>query len=103
MSNQFNQKHTNENLNFNLILGIGQECSAILNLIEKYLSSTTSPYLSPNTLLSINGDSTILSTNIIDFQARYNDIMEIYAYIKKADCILIIYDQLDNKTVSIMA
>ena len=102
MSNQFNQKHTNENLNFNLILGIGQECSAILNLIEKYLSSTTSPYLSPNTLLSINGDSTILSTNIIDFQARYNDIMEIYAYIKKADCILIIYDQLDNKTVSIL-
>ena len=102
MSNQFNRKHTNENLNFNLILGIGQECSAILNLIEKYLSSTTSPYLSPNTLLSINGDSTILSTNIIDFQARYNDIMEIYAYIKKADYILIIYDQLDNKTVSIL-
>lgn len=49
MSNQFNQKHTNENLNFNLILGIGQEYSAILNLIEKYLSSTTSLYLSQAT------------------------------------------------------
>ena len=87
MSNQFNRKHTNENLNFNLILGIGQECSAILNLIEKYLSSTTSPYLSPNTLLSINGDSTILSTNIIDFQARYNDIMVSRAFSSVEACL----------------
>lgn len=97
-----NKKNISENLSFNLILGIGKQSSATLNLIEKYFSSTTSPYIVPNKLLSINGDSSLLSDNIIDHQAKYNDIMEIYDYIKKADYLFIIYDQLDNKTNAIL-
>ncbi len=96
------RKYQHIELSFNLVMTIGEDSSDILNTITQYLNNPKNNYLAPHKFLAINGKQTNLADNILTYQARYNDITDIYLYIQKADFIFLVVDQLDKSTRSIL-